>query len=50
MIELKMALVKLLLNFEIKPCEQTPDVLPLKEAFVRRPKEGVYVNVKKRAT
>ena len=49
LIELKIALVKLLLNFEINSCEQTPDVLPLKEAFVRRPKDGVYVYIKKRA-
>jgi hypothetical protein len=48
LIELKMALVKLLLNYEIKPTENMPNDLEFREGVVRIPKEGVHVIFKKR--
>ena len=46
--ELKMALVKLISNFEILKSEATPDFLEFTEGGIRRPKNGVSVLLKKR--
>jgi hypothetical protein len=48
LIELKMALVKLLLNYEIKPTDNMPSELEFREGVVRTPKDGVNVVFKKR--
>ena len=42
-IELKMALVKLLTNYEIKPGAGLPDRLEYHEGIVRTPKDGINV-------
>ena len=46
--EIKMALIKLLTNFEILPSPQTPDWLEFSEGIIRVPKNGVQVVLKKR--
>ncbi len=49
LIELKMSLVKLLLNYEIKPqSDNFPSELEYREGVVRIPKNGVHVVFKKR--
>ena len=48
MIELKIALVKIVKNFEILPSENTPTVLDFAEGTVRAPINGVKVLLKKR--
>lgn len=48
MLELKIALCKLLLNIEIASSKNTPNVLELTEIFVRRPKNNFEILVKKR--
>jgi len=47
-LELKIALCKLLTTYEIKPTENTPDHLDYNEGIVRTPKDGVHVVFKKR--
>ena len=47
-LELKIGLVKLLLNYEIAASENTPDKLEFDEGSVRVPKHGVKVIFKKR--
>ena len=47
-LELKIALCKLLMAYEIKPTENTPDRLDYNEGIVRVPKNGVHVIFKKR--
>ena len=46
--EMKLALVKLLLKFEIHPSANTPKKLELRETLVATPKYGVPVLLKKR--
>ncbi len=48
LIELKMALVKLLLNYEIRPDGELPTCLEFKEAVVRVPKNEINVVFRKR--
>ena len=48
LIELKIALVKIIRNFEIKPGQKAADKLELFENFLRLPKNGVYVIFEKR--
>lgn len=48
LVEMKLALVNLLTNFEIFPSENTPKTLELIEGLVRSPKHGVPVMFKKR--
>jgi cytochrome P450 len=48
LLELKIALCKFLLNFEILPSKNQPEEIELFEAFVRRPKYDVNVILKKR--
>jgi hypothetical protein len=48
LIELKMTLVKLLLNYEVRSTEKTPEVLTFREGLVRTPKDGLNVVFKKR--
>ncbi|CAF0926627.1 unnamed protein product [Brachionus calyciflorus] len=48
LIELKIALCKLILNFEILPSKKFPERLELIETIVRRPKNGYNVILKKR--
>jgi hypothetical protein len=46
--ELKITLVKLIMNFEILPGENMPNELELIEGIIRKPKNGVLVRLKKR--
>jgi cytochrome P450 len=46
--ELKMTLTKLLLNFEIRPNGELPDILELQETMFRQPKYEINVLFKKR--
>lgn len=48
LIELKIALVKLLQKYEIHPTENTPEKLDFLEGAVRQPKNGINVSFKKR--
>lgn len=48
LVEMKLALVNLLLNFEILPSENTPKKLELIEGIVRSPKHGVPLKLKTR--
>ena len=48
LVEMKLTLVNLLLNFEIHPSRNTPDKLQLVEGIVRTPKYGVPVKLVKR--
>ena len=48
LIELKIALVKLLLNFEIHPTKSTGDKIELIEGVIRSPKNGINIHLKKR--
>jgi cytochrome P450 len=48
LIELKIALVKLIMNFEILPSDNIPNELELIEGIIRKPKNGVVVRLKKR--
>jgi hypothetical protein len=48
LVEMKLALVNLLRNFEILPSPNTPKTLELVEGIVRSPKNGVPVMFKKR--
>lgn len=47
-LELKVALSKMLFNFEILPFDNMNEELELFEAFVRRPKHDVNVTLRKR--
>ena len=47
-LELKIALVKLLSAYEIKPTPNTPKMLDFNEGIVRTPKNGVFVTFNKR--
>ena len=46
--ELKYALVKLVLNYELSPGPNMPRTLEYNEGIVRTPKDGVHVLLKKR--
>ena len=48
LIELKIALVKLLKNFEVHPGPNTPNKLEYDEGSVRVPKDGINAIFKKR--
>nr|QEV83794.1 cytochrome P450 [Brachionus rotundiformis] len=48
LLELKIALCKLLLNFEFLPAEGFPVELEVRETIVRRPKNGLKILLKKR--
>jgi hypothetical protein len=48
MVEMKLALVKLLQRYEIHPSENTPLKLETVEGIVRAPKNGVNILFKKR--
>ena len=48
LIELKIGLVKLLLNYEIKPGKSFPQKMQFNEGIVRTPKDGVNVVFNKR--
>ena len=48
MIEIKIALCKILLNFEILPLKDDKKGLELQETLVRVPKNGVKVQLGKR--
>jgi hypothetical protein len=48
LLELKIALVRLLKNYEILPGPNTPDKLEFDEGSVRIPKNGVNAIFKKR--
>lgn len=48
LIELKIAFVKLIMNFEILPSDNMPNELELVEGIIRKPKNGVVVRLKKR--
>lgn len=50
MLELKIALCKLLLNVEIFPTKNTPNDLELTEIFVRRPKNAFKILLKSRSS
>ena len=47
-LEMKMALVKLLINFDVLRSPKTPDFLEYSEGIVRAPKGGLHVALKKR--
>ena len=49
MLELKVALVKLLLNFEVLPAPTTPERLTFTEGLTRTPKGGITVILKPRS-
>ena len=48
LIEMKLALVKILQNFEILPSSNTPKQLDIVEGIVRQPVGGIPVILKKR--
>lgn len=48
-IEIKLALIKILKNYEMTPTESTLDKLDYMEGFVRSPKQSINVIFKKRA-
>jgi cytochrome P450 len=48
LIELKIGLIKLLLNYEIKPGKWFPEKMQFNEGLVRTPKDGVNVLFTKR--
>ena len=48
LIELKLAICKLIQNFEIKPNRYTPRKLEFIEYFLRVPKNGVNVTLERR--
>ena len=48
LLELKIALVDLLLNFDILPSKNTPKKLEFVEGTVRVPRNGINVILKKR--
>jgi hypothetical protein len=48
LMELKLALVKLILNYEILPGKNTPETLEFTEGIIRTAKGGVSVLLKKR--
>lgn len=48
LVEMKLALVNILLDYEIHPTENTPKKLEIVETIVRTPKNGVQVLFKKR--
>ena len=48
-LELKVALVKIISNFEILPSSNTPVKLEFTEGITRTPKGGVHVLLKRRA-
>ncbi|CAF0869176.1 unnamed protein product [Brachionus calyciflorus] len=49
LLELKLALCKILINFEILPLKSLSEDLELFEAFVRRPKNDVVLTIRKRS-
>jgi cytochrome P450 len=48
MVEMKLALVKLLHKYEIHPSPETPDKIVFTEGAVRTPKYGIPIKLKKR--
>jgi cytochrome P450 len=48
LMELKMALVKLIVNYEILPSKNTPESLKFRESPIRQAVNGVSVILKKR--
>lgn len=48
LLELKLALVNLILNYEIKPTKNTPQSLTFNEGIVRTPRESINVLFTKR--
>ena len=49
LVELKLALIKIIRSYEMLPAENAPDKLDFKEGFVRSPKQSINVIFKKRA-
>jgi cytochrome P450 len=47
-VEMKLALVNLMRNFELFPSENTPKILETIEGIVRQPKNGIPLIFKKR--
>jgi hypothetical protein len=47
-VEMKLALVNLMRNFELFPSENTPKTLETIEGIVRQPKNGIPLIFKKR--
>jgi len=50
LVELKVALTKIISQYEVLPTEKTPIKLEFIEGTVRSPKNGVYVSFRKRNT
>ena len=48
LVEMKLALVNLILNFEVHPSASTPKKLELIEGIVRSPMNGVPIKLKTR--
>lgn len=48
LLELKLALVKMISNYEIRPSKNTPEYLTFNEGIVRIPREDINVLIKKR--
>jgi len=48
LLELKIALIKLISTYEIESTENTPKNLEFNEGIVRTPKDGINVILKKR--
>lgn len=48
LVEMKLALVNLLKNYELFPSKNTPKVLETIEGIVRQPKNGIPLTFKKR--
>ena len=48
LLELKLALVKLITNYEIRATKNTPKHLTFNEGIVRTPREDINVSFKKR--
>ena len=46
--EIKIALTRLLKKYSIQECDQTMVPLPVQNAGIRAPEEGVFVTVKSR--
>ena len=48
LVEMKLALVKLLLNFEVHPSKNMPTNIEIIEGIVRAPKDGIKIILKRR--
>jgi hypothetical protein len=48
LVELKVALTKIISQYEVIPTERTPMKLDFAEGTLRSPKNGVYVSFRKR--